>query len=362
MIKSSLNFKSGVLITEFIFLIILLFISSFNMYSQCSNCNSNYPAGTLTTTNTTWTTISTLVYGGEYHFANLESGYIYQWNTEGTSYDTQLTLYYSNTCANTSTIWHPGPYLLAYNDDYNPPGNLKSLIAYLPGATSVRVLMSQYNCNNNTTSGTVKWRRIPNNPTISASNTSICVGQSVTLTASNISGDDDYIDIRWGTSSGGTEISSDAYSVNVSPTVTTTYYLQYFVKGGTATDFSTGAGINSNTTSITITVYQPPTAPTGITVGGAGSTICPGQTSSLTATGGTNGSGATFQWFAGGCGSGPVLGTGSSLNVNPTSTTTYYVRRVGTTSCTNITDCASTTIIVNTESTAPSSINAIVNP
>jgi len=165
----------------------------------------------------------------------------------------------------------------------------------------------------------------------------------------------------WGTSSGGTQVSADSYSVTVSPTVTTTYYLRYFVKGGTATSYYNGAGIYSNIASRTITVNQPPTAPTGISITGAGSTICPGESSTLTATGGSTGTSSYYQWFAGGCG-GTVLGTGQSLSVNPTTTTTYYVRRVGNSTCTNVTSCTSTTITVNTESTIPSSIDAVVNP
>ena len=66
----------------------------------------------------------------------------------------------------------------------------------------------------------------------------------------------------------------------------------------------------------------------------------------MTLSGGSDGSGASYQWYAGGCGSGSVLGTGNSLSVSPLTTTTYYVRRVGTTSCTQTTACASVTVTV----------------
>ncbi|MGB1518065.1 MAG: hypothetical protein ACPG8K_03070, partial [Crocinitomicaceae bacterium] len=96
--------------------------------------------------------------------------------------------------------------------------------------------------------------------------------------------------------------------------------------------------------SFTLSVETPPTAPTSIT--GITSITC-GQSTSLSVSGGSNGSGATYEWYADGCGSGPILGSGTSIDVSPINTTTYYVRRVGNTSCTDITNCASITVTVN---------------
>lgn len=359
MMKNRNIFKTRVLICS-----IILLLSHCLSYGQCTNCGSQYPSSTQTVSSSNWSTVSTIIYGSEWHYATLSTGYIYQWTTEGSTFDTQLTLYPSGTCGATTT-WHPGPYHLAYNDDYTPPGYPESTITYQPGVTSIRVLLSRYNCTNTTfdddnSNATVKWRRIPVTPTISASSTTICAGESTTLSAGNVNSDDDFINIMWGTSSGGTQVSSDSYSVSVSPTSTTTYYLRYYVKGTTGSS-TTSSGIYSNVASRTITVHQPPTAPTGISVTGAGSTICPGESSTLTATGGSTGTSSYYQWFSGSCGS-TVLGTGQSISVNPTTTTTYYVRRVGNSACTNVTSCRSTTITVNTESTIPSSIDAVVNP
>ncbi|MDY0142466.1 MAG: hypothetical protein RBR97_11295, partial [Bacteroidales bacterium] len=83
----------------------------------------------------------------------------------------------------------------------------------------------------------------------------------------------------------------------------------------------------------------PPTSISGTT------TICSGDNTMLTAVGGISAPGATYQWYAGGCGSGAVLGIASALSVAPSTTTTYYVRRVGT--C-NTTSCANVTVTVNT--------------
>ncbi len=114
----------------------------------------------------------------------------------------------------------------------------------------------------------------------------------------------------------------------------------------------TGSGAtNINSTYFTATTgkinvstvsYSPPTAisatPSQINFGDAG-------TISLAASGG-GGGGATLTWYAGGCGSGTAIGTGSPVSVNkPSITTTYYARweNGG-----NYSTCLSTTVTVVT--------------
>ena len=85
----------------------------------------------------------------------------------------------------------------------------------------------------------------------------------------------------------------------------------------------------------TWSVIQPSIAPTNIL---GTTTLCNGNSTTLTLSGGTAGTGATAQWFAGSCGS-TVIGTGSSISVSPSSNTTYFVRYSGTcntTTCTSI--------------------------
>lgn len=78
------------------------------------------------------------------------------------------------------------------------------------------------------------------------------------------------------------------------------------------------------------TVGTANTASTAINaIAASASTICPGGTSTLTAAGGTHGTGANIVWYDGPNGTGSQLGTGPSLNVSPTTNTTYYVRREG---------------------------------
>lgn len=71
--------------------------------------------------------------------------------------------------------------------------------------------------------------------------------------------------------------------------------------------------------------------------------VCPGSPTQLTALGGTFGTNARYVWYAGGCGSGAPIGTGPTITVTPTATTTYYVRIEG--DCNN-TVCVSRTVTV----------------
>ncbi len=173
---------------------------------------------------------------------------------------------------------------------------------------------------------------------VSASPATICTGSSSTLTGTiGTNGNN----ISWYTGSCGGTLAGTGTSLSVSPGSTTTYYAR--------TTGSCG-NVSAACTSVTVTVNTLSTAPTSIS---GTTTICSGNSTTLTATGGSGGTGASYQWYAGGCGSGSVLGIGASLTVSPSSNTTYYVRRTGT--C-NTTTCASTTVTVNSLSTAPTSI------
>jgi hypothetical protein len=84
-----------------------------------------------------------------------------------------------------------------------------------------------------------------------------------------------------------------------------------------------------------------PTSPTSITANPV--TICEGASSLLT----RNGASGTTYWFAGACGNtiAASIGTGSTLTVSPTVTTTYYCKNYNNGMWSA--NCASTTIIVN---------------
>jgi len=117
--------------------------------------------------------------------------------------------------------------------------------------------------------------------------TTICQGQSTTLTAN---GGTSY---QW---SGGS--TSTSASITVSPTSTTTYYVMP----------NSGACPGVGDTAV-VTVLPVPV----VNVGG-NTTICSGQSTTLTATGGT-----FYQW------SGGSTDTTASITVSPTVTTTYFV-------------------------------------
>lgn len=136
------------------------------------------------------------------------------------------------------------------------------------------------------------------NPNITGTST-ICEGQSTTLTAS---GGGTYV---WSTSGTGS-------SITVSPTTTTTYIV----------DVTNGVCTESD--SVTVTVNPLPVASISGTI-----TICEGQSTTLTANGGS-----TYEWSD--------SSTGTSINVSPTSTTNYFV--IATNACGS--DTATVTVTV----------------
>ncbi len=165
-------------------------------------------------------------------------------------------------------------------------------------------------------------------PTGATGITTICNGSSTTLTV-NGGSKGMGATTEWFTGSCGDTPAGAGDAINVSPTTTTTYYVRY-----------TGPCNTTTCASVTVTVNTLSTAPTGAT---GTTTICSGNSTTLTVSGGSKGTGAVTQWFTGSCG-GTSAGTGDAINVSPASTTTYYVRYSGT--C-NTTTCAIVTVTVN---------------
>jgi hypothetical protein len=88
-------------------------------------------------------------------------------------------------------------------------------------------------------------------------------------------------------------------------------------------------------------------APTG--------TICAGDPVTLSISSGTLNDATNWQWYTGSCG-GTSVGSGTSINVSPMSTTTYYARGMG--GCVSSGSCASAAVTIATSVTASVSINA----
>jgi hypothetical protein len=177
---------------------------------------------------------------------------------------------------------------------------------------------------------------------VSASNSTICAGQSTTLSASGGT-DGTGSQLVWYTGGCGVTWVGTGSSITVRPTSTTTYYVR---REG-------GCGTPTGCASVTVTVNANSTAPTSASA--SNSTICEGQPTTLSASGGTDGTGSSLVWYTGGCGN-SYVGTGSPITVSPTSTTTYYVRREG--GCGAPTGCASVTVTVDANSTAPTNVSA----
>jgi PKD-like domain/Ig-like domain CHU_C associated/Pregnancy-associated plasma protein-A/Secretion system C-terminal sorting domain/CUB domain len=145
---------------------------------------------------------------------------------------------------------------------------------------------------------------------------------------------------QWYTGSCANTPAGQGAQISVSPSVTTTYFVR-------------AEGACNMTSCVQVTVVVSGTnsmAPTGASA--SATTICLGQSTTLTAIGGQLGSGGVWRWYTGGCGVNGV-GSGSSLTVQPTATTTYYVRAEGT--C-NTTGCASVTVVVNAPPAAAGNI------
>lgn len=180
----------------------------------------------------------------------------------------------------------------------------------------------------------------PSPPTsASASPNPACAGETVILSASGGSGGT----LTWyenGCGSG-EPIGTGSPITITAPSSTTTYYVRRENDCG-----------DSNCVSLSVSIKTPSSAPTGASA--APSSVCLGGSSTLTVQGGSLGTGASWEWYRDSCG-GTHVGSGSSIAVSPSSTTTYYVRAEG--DC-NTTTCASATVTVETRPSAPTAVSA----
>jgi RHS repeat-associated protein len=102
---------------------------------------------------------------------------------------------------------------------------------------------------------------------------------------------------------------------------------------GTCEVLMSGSAVISN--------YTASTDPTSVTANA--NPMCYGAGTTLTVHGGSLGTNANWNWYTAGCGVGTPVGTGPTLNINPPTTTTYWVKPVG---LCGTNGCASITITV----------------
>jgi len=214
-------------------------------------------------------------------------------------------------------------------------------ITVYPSTTTSYYVRAEGTCNNTAcVSGTVTVKITSTAPSsVSLSDNNVCPSTNINLT---VNGGSLGTGASWKWYSGscaGTYLGSGT-TIGVSPTTTTTYYVR-----------AEGDCNNTTCASATLTIKSTSTNPSSVNF--SNNNVCPGTNVTITFSGGSLGTGASWKWYSGSCGGTP-LGTGTSISVNPSSTTTYYVRAEG--DCNNST-CASGTLTVKTISTAPSSIN-----
>ncbi|MBD2769254.1 T9SS type A sorting domain-containing protein [Hymenobacter sp. BT664] len=188
-------------------------------------------------------------------------------------------------------------------------------------ATQFRVSSDPNKCGNNK----IGYAYLTFTPALTLASTpatGVCVGGTATLTAG---GSSSY---TW--SANGVVIPNQTGStLTVNPTVTTTYTVSGTTSCGTSSQ------------QITVPVKD-------VTISPSAPVICAGQTTRLTAS--YNGTSATYRWFV--KGQTTVLSTSASVDVAPSSTTTYQV--VATTSdCSTITKEVTVTVGAPTVSITP---------
>jgi len=321
-------------------------------FAQCV-CSTQYPLGTVTPT-TAWTTINTLMYAGDYAVVNVTAGNTYEFSTcaasgSNVTYDSELTLLTN------------AQQLIAYNDDFCGVQSQLSWVATYTG--TVQIHLTEYylgaGCYTNSTPSSIRYRFTAGAVTVPANNA--CANATALTPAANCN-------LTSGTTIGATEdpypdpscdlpgvyndvwytFNSGAFtSLNLTVNLGTAALIGVEFYSGCGTlaaglsldgtpgncDFNTSApnpsvitGLTPNTTyrmrMFTNASYDTPgtfttclTTPTPPTVSVNSTSICAGQSVTLTATPST--AGGTYLWSNG--------ATTPTITVTPNATTSYSV-------------------------------------
>ena len=187
---------------------------------------------------------------------------------------------------------------------------------------------------------------VPTAPTSASASPNPVCPSTATVQLSFSGGDGDQL--AWYTGPNGTGAflgTGNGLSVPT-PASNTTYYCRW--------ESSDAVCGGSSDASVTVMLDTESTPVTVVTT--SSDTLCPGESASISASGGSSGTGATVQWYTGANGTGASVATGLGPHiVSPTVSTTYYVRREG--DC-NTTSDGSVSIAVLTNSYPPTSSSA----
>jgi Ig-like domain CHU_C associated/Secretion system C-terminal sorting domain len=161
-----------------------------------------------------------------------------------------------------------------------------------------------------------------------------CIGGSTTFTASLASAADSAVipgvkDFEWQVSNDGISFTPIASSNNVNYVINplTAGDVNKYYRVILAAQGNIGTpGCRYTSPALLLTAKPVSTPATSIST--SRNNVCPGDPITLRLNGGSLGTGASWSWFTGSCG-GTLVGTGTSITVNPLANTTYYVRANG---------------------------------
>lgn len=176
-------------------------------------------------------------------------------------------------------------------------------------------------------------------PKIIIGNKTICRGDNAEI---SVSGGSLGLDAQWvwyADSCSGKPIGKGE-KIRISPDRPTNYYVRAEGKLNITECASIAIAVTENS--------KPPTSITGM------KNICEGEKIALTVNGGALAQGSTWIWYSGSCG-GTRVASGTTVQLSPLVTTTYFVRAEG--SCAN-TSCVSGTVNVSSLSQKPIRISS----
>lgn len=321
-------------------------------FAQCV-CSSQWPTTAVTPT-TVWSTISTSMWAGDYAVVNVTAGNTYEFSTcsangSNVTYDSELTLLSDQ------------QQLLVYNDDFCGIQSFVSWVATYTG--TVQIHLTEYTlgsgCWTNSTNSSVRYRYVAGAVTIPANNlcanaTALTPAANCNLTSGTTLGASEdpypdpscdmpgvYNDVWYTFNSGAFTSLNLTVNLGTAALIGVEFYsgcgtlASGLSLGGTPgnCDFNTNApnptvitGLTPNTTyrmrMFTNASYDTPgtftaclTTPPPPTVSVNSTSICAGQSVTLTATPST--AGGTYLWSNG--------ATTPTITVTPNATTSYSV-------------------------------------